>query len=196
MAASRTSAGASLGAGIFLLALGTAAIHLYMGLNFGNMLFVLNGPGYMGLLAVLRLPIPQARHRPGCSLHRSRAVARPRRPAPSRQGLPRWSWIPRVRRSLARVLRRGSPTRRVCRQEPAQPAIEATAPSVTTASSRRWETRRAFWGLCPRGFFSSSIRSTVLRLLPGGESRAGLRYHPEIRPPPDATVRRSFSAPA
>jgi hypothetical protein len=30
-----------------------------MGLNFGVMLFILNGLGYLGLLAVLQLPIPQ-----------------------------------------------------------------------------------------------------------------------------------------
>ena len=59
MASSRTSAGVGLGVGIFLLALGTAAIHLYLGLSFGNTLFVLNGLGYLGLLAALQLPIPQ-----------------------------------------------------------------------------------------------------------------------------------------
>ena len=66
MASSRTSAGVSLlGGGIFLLALGTAVIHLYMGLSFGNTLFVLNGLGYLGLLAALQLPISQlARFRP------------------------------------------------------------------------------------------------------------------------------------
>jgi hypothetical protein len=65
MATSRTSAGVGLGAGIFLLALATAIIHLYLGLSFGNTLFVLNGLGYLGLLAALQLPIPQlARFRP------------------------------------------------------------------------------------------------------------------------------------
>ena|SRR5215218_6393523 len=45
---------------IFVLALGTAFIHLYLGLSFGNTLFVLNGIGYLlGLLAALQLPIPQ-----------------------------------------------------------------------------------------------------------------------------------------
>ena len=65
MASSRTSAGLSLGVGIFLLTLATAGIHLYlaltaipfMGFNFGVMLFILNGLGYLGLLAVLQLPI-------------------------------------------------------------------------------------------------------------------------------------------
>ncbi len=59
MVPSRTSAGVGLGVGILLLTLGTAAIHLYLGLSFGNTLFVLNGLGYLGLLAALQLPIPQ-----------------------------------------------------------------------------------------------------------------------------------------
>ena len=68
MASSRTSSvGLSLGVGIFVLTLATAAIHLYlaltaipaMGFNFGVMLFILNGLGYLGLLALLQLPIRQ-----------------------------------------------------------------------------------------------------------------------------------------
>ena len=67
MAFSRTTIGLGLGVGIFLLTLATAGIHLYlaltaftfMGLNFGVMLFILNGLGYLGLLAALQLPIPQ-----------------------------------------------------------------------------------------------------------------------------------------
>jgi hypothetical protein len=59
MASSRTSARVGLGVGIVLLALATAIIHLYLGLSFGNTLFVLNGLGYLGLLAALQLPIPQ-----------------------------------------------------------------------------------------------------------------------------------------
>jgi hypothetical protein len=56
MASSRTSTRVGLGVGIFLLALATAAIHLYLGLSFGgNTLFVLNGLGYLGLLAALQL---------------------------------------------------------------------------------------------------------------------------------------------
>ena len=59
-----------LGVGIFLLTLATALIHLllaftaipYFGLNFGVMLFILNGLGYLGLLATLQLPIPQLAH--------------------------------------------------------------------------------------------------------------------------------------
>ena len=69
MASSRTtsSVGLSLGVGIFVLTVATAGIHLYlaltaiasMGFNFGVMLFILNGLGYLGLLAVLQLPIRQ-----------------------------------------------------------------------------------------------------------------------------------------
>jgi hypothetical protein len=68
MASSRTSSvGFSLGVGIFVLTVATAVIHLYlaltaigsMGFNFGVMLFILNGLGYLGLLAVLQLPIRQ-----------------------------------------------------------------------------------------------------------------------------------------
>ena len=60
MATSRT-ASVGLGLGIFSLTLATAAIHLYMGLSWGNTLFTLNGLGYLGLLAALQLPIPQLR---------------------------------------------------------------------------------------------------------------------------------------
>ena len=68
MASSRTSSvGLSLEVGIFVLTVATAGIHLYlaltaigsMGFNFGVMLFILNGLGYLGLLAVLQLPIRQ-----------------------------------------------------------------------------------------------------------------------------------------
>jgi hypothetical protein len=59
MVTSRTSSDVGLWVGIFLLTLATAAIHLYLGLSFGNTLFVLNGLGYLGLLAALQLPIPQ-----------------------------------------------------------------------------------------------------------------------------------------
>jgi len=67
MAHSRTSVSLGLGVGIFLLTAATAGIHLYlgvtaigyMGFNFGIMLFILNGLGYLALLAVLQLPIPQ-----------------------------------------------------------------------------------------------------------------------------------------
>ena len=67
MAFSRTSVGLGLGVGIFVLTLATAVIHLYlaitaigsMGFNFGVMLFILNGLGYLGRVAVLQLPIRQ-----------------------------------------------------------------------------------------------------------------------------------------
>ena len=67
MSFSRSSGKLGPGIGIFLLTLATALIHLYLalsaipyyGLNFGVMLFILNGLGYLGLLAVLQLPIPQ-----------------------------------------------------------------------------------------------------------------------------------------
>jgi hypothetical protein len=63
----RTSVGLGLGVGIFVLTLATAVIHLYlaitaiplMGLNFGVMLFILNGLGYLGLLAALQLSVRQ-----------------------------------------------------------------------------------------------------------------------------------------
>ena len=67
MASSRTTVGLGLGVGIFLLTVATAGIHIYlaltavafMGFNSGVMLFILNGLGYLGLLAVLQLPIPR-----------------------------------------------------------------------------------------------------------------------------------------
>ena len=43
---------------MIVLAVGTAAIHLYLGFQ-GFPLFVLNGLGYLGLLAALILPIPR-----------------------------------------------------------------------------------------------------------------------------------------
>jgi hypothetical protein len=67
MAFSRSSVGPALRVGIFVLTLATAIIHLYLaftaipyfGLNFGVVLFILNGLGYLGLLAALQLPIPR-----------------------------------------------------------------------------------------------------------------------------------------
>ena len=59
MASSRSPGKLGLGVGIFVLTLVTALIHLYLGLGIGNTLFVLNGLGYLGLLAALQLPIPQ-----------------------------------------------------------------------------------------------------------------------------------------
>jgi hypothetical protein len=67
MSFSPSSIGLGLRVGIFLFTLATALIHLYLalsaipyyGLNFGVLLFILNGLGYLGLLVVLQLPIPQ-----------------------------------------------------------------------------------------------------------------------------------------
>jgi biotin transporter BioY len=67
MSFSRSSGDYWLRVGIFVLTLATALIHIflafsaipYYGLNFGVMLFILNGLGYLGLLAVLQLPIPR-----------------------------------------------------------------------------------------------------------------------------------------
>jgi hypothetical protein len=59
---SRASTDAALRAGIALLTLGTALIHLQ--LAFPDPVFILNGLGYLALLAALFLPIPQiARYR-------------------------------------------------------------------------------------------------------------------------------------
>lgn len=49
--------------GIIVLTVATALIHLYLGVQ-GFPLFVLNGLGYLALLAALYLPVPQlARYR-------------------------------------------------------------------------------------------------------------------------------------
>jgi hypothetical protein len=62
MTASRTPADAALRAGIVLLTFGTALIHLQ--LDFPDPVFILNGLGYLTLLAALYLPIPRiARYR-------------------------------------------------------------------------------------------------------------------------------------
>src|SRR5215210_8764406 len=58
MASTDVSAGDPVRLGIILLTVGTAVIHLYLGLR-GFPLFVLNGLGYLGLLAALILPIPR-----------------------------------------------------------------------------------------------------------------------------------------
>jgi hypothetical protein len=57
MTTSRTSTDNALRAGIVLLALATALIHLQ--LAFPDPAFILNGLGYLALLAALYLPIPQ-----------------------------------------------------------------------------------------------------------------------------------------
>jgi hypothetical protein len=62
MTTSRTSTDNALRAGIVLLTLATALIHLQ--LAFPDPAFILNGLGYLALLAALYLPIPQvARYR-------------------------------------------------------------------------------------------------------------------------------------
>ena len=57
MAALTPSAG-TLRLGIIVLAVATAATHLYLGLVAGLPLFVLNGLGYLVLLAAIYAPIP------------------------------------------------------------------------------------------------------------------------------------------
>ncbi|MCA1688223.1 MAG: hypothetical protein LC714_06465 [Actinobacteria bacterium] len=62
MTTSRTSTDAALRAGIIALILSTAFIHLQ--LAFPDPVFILNGLGYLALLAALYVPIPQvARYR-------------------------------------------------------------------------------------------------------------------------------------
>ena len=57
MTTSRTSTDSALRVGIVLLTLATALIHLQ--LAFPDLMFILNGLGYLALLAALYLPIPQ-----------------------------------------------------------------------------------------------------------------------------------------
>jgi hypothetical protein len=57
MTTSRTSTDSALRVGIVLLTLVLALIHLQ--LNFPDVMFILNGLGYLALLAALYLPIPQ-----------------------------------------------------------------------------------------------------------------------------------------
>ena len=58
MASTNVGAGDPVRLGIIVLTIGTALIHLYLGLQ-GIPLFVLNGLGYLGLLAALTLPVPR-----------------------------------------------------------------------------------------------------------------------------------------
>ena len=60
MTTSSTSTDAALRIGIVALTLGTAFIHLQ--LDFPDPVFILNGLGYLGLLAALYLPIPSLAH--------------------------------------------------------------------------------------------------------------------------------------
>lgn len=57
MSPPRTNADTALQAGIILLTVGTALIHLQ--LNFPDPVFILNGLGYLALLAALYLPLTQ-----------------------------------------------------------------------------------------------------------------------------------------
>ena len=57
MTTSRTPTDNALRAGVVLLTLGTAVIHFQ--LAFPDPAFILNGLGYLALLAALYLPIPQ-----------------------------------------------------------------------------------------------------------------------------------------
>ncbi|MFO7539723.1 MAG: hypothetical protein R6X32_16920 [Chloroflexota bacterium] len=43
--------------GIIVLALITAVIHLFLGIQYNDVLFLLNGIGYIGLLGMLYLPL-------------------------------------------------------------------------------------------------------------------------------------------
>jgi hypothetical protein len=58
IASTNVSANDPLRVGVIVLTVGTALIHLYLGLQ-GFPLFVLNGLGYLTLLAALILPIPR-----------------------------------------------------------------------------------------------------------------------------------------
>ena len=63
MASANLPVHSALRIGVVALVLGTASIHLYLGLS-GFPLFVLNGLGYLALVAALYLPVPQlARYR-------------------------------------------------------------------------------------------------------------------------------------
>jgi hypothetical protein len=58
MASTSVSANGPLRIGVIVLTVGTALIHIYLGLQ-GFPLFILNGLGYLALLAALTLPIPR-----------------------------------------------------------------------------------------------------------------------------------------
>ncbi|MGB3634643.1 MAG: hypothetical protein WA982_11430 [Rubrobacteraceae bacterium] len=57
MSSPRNSTNDALQLGVILLTIGTALIHLQ--LNFPDPVFILNGLGYLALLAALYLPFPQ-----------------------------------------------------------------------------------------------------------------------------------------
>lgn len=54
-----TSSSSTIRLGIILLTVATAAIHLYLGLTVGLPPFILNGLGYLALVAALYAPIPR-----------------------------------------------------------------------------------------------------------------------------------------
>ena len=58
MTSTSRSANDPLRIGVIVLTIVTALIHIYLGLK-GFPLFILNGLGYLGLLAALTLPIPR-----------------------------------------------------------------------------------------------------------------------------------------
>jgi hypothetical protein len=58
MSSTNVSANDPLRIGVIVLTVGTALIHIYLGLQ-GFPLFILNGLGYITLLAALTLPIPR-----------------------------------------------------------------------------------------------------------------------------------------
>jgi hypothetical protein len=58
IASTNVSANDPLRVGVIVLTVGTALIHLYLGLQ-GFPLFILNGLGYLTLLVALTLPIPR-----------------------------------------------------------------------------------------------------------------------------------------
>jgi hypothetical protein len=57
MTSSSAQANTAIRAGIIVLTLATALIHLQ--LNFPDPVFIMNGLGYLGLLAALYLPLPR-----------------------------------------------------------------------------------------------------------------------------------------
>ncbi len=61
MASTSVSANDPIRLGVITLTIGTALIHLYLGLQ-GFPLFILNCLGYLTLLAALTLPIPRISH--------------------------------------------------------------------------------------------------------------------------------------
>jgi hypothetical protein len=87
--------------GIVILTALTAVIHLYLGFSYNDTLFILNGIGYLVLLAALFLPIPFARDHRGlvrwaligfAALTIVPGLPLPKNPGPRR----RWAMPPRL----------------------------------------------------------------------------------------------------